>query len=179
MTDQRPVISPWRTDFENAPSPCIGWCTPPAGDDVRQIWRHPRDKNHWTAHSITQIVKAWQPMPSIEPQPVAVAQRPLAYRLDHPAMGIELSICEPDKDWVARGWIVTPLYASPAQSSWQPITDKMVKAGAAAMCCQAQTLGCAAKNKDSEFTTCMLPTFLEDARRCLSAALSSTDRGGK
>lgn len=47
-------------------------------------------------------------------------QRPLAYRLDHPAMGIELSISEPDKDWAARGWIVTPLVASPAQSSWQP-----------------------------------------------------------
>lgn len=66
MTDQRPVISPWRTDFENAPSPCIGWCTPPAGDDVRQIWRHSHLKGQWTAHSITQAVKAWQPMPSID-----------------------------------------------------------------------------------------------------------------
>lgn len=57
----------WRTDLENAPSPCIGWCTPPAGDDVRQIWRHPRDKNQWTSHSITQSVKAWQPLPLIAP----------------------------------------------------------------------------------------------------------------
>lgn len=66
MTDQKPVISPWRTDFENAPSPCIGWCTTPAGDDVRQIWRHSHLKDQWTAHSITQTVKAWQPLPSID-----------------------------------------------------------------------------------------------------------------
>lgn len=57
--------SKWRTDFEDAPSPCLGWCTPPSGDDVRQIWRHPRDKSQWTAHSITQTVKAWQPLPTI------------------------------------------------------------------------------------------------------------------
>ena len=55
------------------------------------------------------------------------------------------------------------------------ITDAMVKSGAAAMCCQAQILGCAAQHKDSEFTTCMLSTFMEDARRCLTAALSSAE----
>jgi hypothetical protein len=55
----------WRTDFENAPSPCIGWCTPPAGDDVRQIWRHPHAKDQWSAHGVTQTVKAWQPLPII------------------------------------------------------------------------------------------------------------------
>lgn len=66
MTDQKPIASPWRTDFENAPSPCIGWCTPPAGDDVRKIWRHPHLKGAWSAHSVTQTVKAWQPMPLID-----------------------------------------------------------------------------------------------------------------
>ena len=55
----------WRTDFENAPSPCIGWCSPPAGDDVRQIWRHPHLKDQWSAHGVTQTVKAWQPLPII------------------------------------------------------------------------------------------------------------------
>lgn len=52
-----------------------------------------------------------------------------------------------------------------------PVTDKMVKAGAAAMCCQAQTLGCAAQ-QGSEFSTCMLSTFMLDARSCLDAALA-------
>jgi hypothetical protein len=40
------------------------------------------------------------------------AQAPLAYRLDHPTHGVELSICQPSEDWVGRGWRVTPLYAS-------------------------------------------------------------------
>ena len=56
----------WRIDFENAPSPCLGWCMPPSGDEVRQIWRHPREKNQWTAHSLTQVVRAWQPLPTIQ-----------------------------------------------------------------------------------------------------------------
>jgi hypothetical protein len=51
-------------------------------------------------------------------------------------------------------------------------TEAMVKAGAAAMCCQAQTLGCAAQHAGSDFKTCMLSTFIVDARRCLDAALS-------
>lgn len=55
----------WRTDFENAPSPCLGWCTPPSGDVVRQIWRRSYAKGEWTAHSVTQTVKAWQPLPSV------------------------------------------------------------------------------------------------------------------
>lgn len=53
----------WRTDFENAPSPCIGWCAPSAGDEVRQIWRHPYIKGGWSAHGAQQNVKAWQPLP--------------------------------------------------------------------------------------------------------------------
>ncbi len=61
------VHAPWRTDFDNAPSPCIGWCTPPAGDVVRQIWRHPQVKGLWSALGVSQDVKAWQPMPSIIP----------------------------------------------------------------------------------------------------------------
>jgi hypothetical protein len=35
----------------------------------------------------------------------------LAYRLDHPQNGTELSIKKPDIDWMNRGWIVTPLAA--------------------------------------------------------------------
>lgn len=50
------------------------------------------------------------------------------------------------------------------------VTDAMVKAGAAAMCCNAQTLGCAAKHLNAEFTVCQLHTFMDDARRCLEAA---------
>jgi hypothetical protein len=49
------------------------------------------------------------------------AQAPLAYRLDHPTRGIELFICKPSEDWAGRGWKVTPLYASPVPSTWQPI----------------------------------------------------------
>jgi hypothetical protein len=63
------VREAWRTDFENAPSPCIGWCTPPAGDVVRQIWHDPYRKGEWSAHGVTQTVKAWQPLPAIK-QPV-------------------------------------------------------------------------------------------------------------
>lgn len=54
----------WRTDFENAPSPCIGWCVFPAGEEARQVWRGPRG---WSSHSITQDVRAWQPMPAGPP----------------------------------------------------------------------------------------------------------------
>ncbi len=55
----------WRTDFENAPSPCIGWCVFPAGQEVRQIWRHPHLKDQWSAYGVTQEVKAWQPLPAL------------------------------------------------------------------------------------------------------------------
>lgn len=55
----------WRTDFENAPSPCIGWCVFPAGEEARQIWRHPSLKDQWSAHGVTQEVKAWQPLPAL------------------------------------------------------------------------------------------------------------------
>ena len=48
------------------------------------------------------------------------AATPRAYRLDHPALGIELSIHQPDEDWSKRGWTVTPLYAGVAQPSAQP-----------------------------------------------------------
>jgi hypothetical protein len=62
------------------------------------------------------------------------------------------------------------------------ITDEMVKAGAAAICCQAGKLGCAAKNENSEFATCVIGTFMQDSRRCLEAALAVTrphQRGGE
>lgn len=61
-----PAATPWRTDLENAPSPCIGWCSPPAGDVVRQIWHDPYRKGEWSAHGVTQTVKAWQALPSMD-----------------------------------------------------------------------------------------------------------------
>ncbi len=47
----------------------------------------------------------------------------LAYRLDHPKYGIELSIYHPDGDWADRGWVVTPLFrnAAPTPADWQAI----------------------------------------------------------
>jgi hypothetical protein len=56
-----------RTDFENAPSPCLGWCVFGTGKDAewRMIWRtpwHGRDGS-WSAHGCPQDVRAWLPMP--------------------------------------------------------------------------------------------------------------------
>jgi hypothetical protein len=61
-----------------------------------------------------------------------------------------------------------------AQPQTPVITDEMVKAGAAAICCQAGKFGCAAKNENSEFATCVIGTFMQDSRRCLEAALAVT-----
>lgn len=49
-----------------------------------------------------------EPCPECTPVSDAVA---LAYRLDHPKFGIELSIHQPAGDWAGRGWTVTPLAA--------------------------------------------------------------------
>jgi hypothetical protein len=70
-----------------------------------------------------EVVAKWNERPGTH------AQRSLAFRLDHPALGIELSIFEPDADWISRGWTVTPLYASPAPS-WQPIEVQKITADA-------------------------------------------------
>lgn len=66
----------------------------------------------------------------------------------------------------------------PAQGGAARITDAMVKAGAAAICCQSGKLGCAAKNEQSEFTSCVLSTFMQDSRRCLEAALAISTPAG-
>jgi hypothetical protein len=57
--------SRWRTDFENAPSPCIGWCVFPAGEEARQIWHWPGTTDRWSSHGMQQTVKAWQPLPAL------------------------------------------------------------------------------------------------------------------
>jgi hypothetical protein len=51
----------------------------------------------------------------------------LAYRLEHPKYGIELSINPPDGDWAARGWTVTPLYAGVAQGGIAPLYARYIE----------------------------------------------------
>jgi hypothetical protein len=118
------------------------------------------------------------PCPFCGGQPIVVTIEPHTHKggiaefmPDHPGSAYIDCACgvgliDADEDSVAKRWNVR----TSDQAQVMPVTDAMVKAGAAAMCCQAQTLGCAAKNKDSEFSTCMLSTFLLDARRCLEAA---------
>lgn len=66
---EAPLPNGWRRDLENAPSPCLGWCIFPAGEEVRMIYRHRHDAGSWTAYSITQTVFAWQELPRIPSLP--------------------------------------------------------------------------------------------------------------
>lgn len=48
----------------------------------------------------------------------AGGERPMAYWVEHPKFGMELSLDQPSEDAVRRGWVGTPLYAHPdAQAS--------------------------------------------------------------
>lgn len=53
------------------------------------------------------------------------------------------------------------------------VTDEMVRVAAGAICCKAHECGCAANHDGSPFTTCQLPTYMDDARSALTAALAA------
>lgn len=103
-------------------------------------------------------------------------RQPFAWAITWPDDEVSFTRREPDQSIKDMDLLITPLYAASGdvRAAVIEISDKMVKAGAAAMCCQAETLGCAAKNAGNEFQTCMLSTFMQDARRCLEAALSQS-----
>lgn len=59
----------WKTNFKKAPSPCLGWCRMPAGDEVRVIYRSTNAPGIWTSHGLGQEVIGWQPLPTIPTRP--------------------------------------------------------------------------------------------------------------
>ena len=120
-TDER-----FLTDEENAQVISALRATPPAARSPAETadeivaWR-------WRPHGATNWIydptQKWilEQGDEIEVQPLYVrpagggdaqGAAPLAYRLDHPTHGIELSILQPNEDWAGRGWNVTPLYAA-------------------------------------------------------------------
>jgi hypothetical protein len=102
MTDLH--ISP---DIELLPCPfCAGPAVNVGGEYITcgAAWKH-----DCAGHQLRCLPCDWNTRPD-------VAATPRAYRLDHPALGIELSIHQPDEDWAKRGWTVTPLYGADAQA---------------------------------------------------------------